>query len=411
MRALANGERARKLSSFRGKGSEMTKKYSILFLGVVGAFALASCGGRGGVPGGGGLGKLSLEWQIEAIGEGIKPALALDDEGAVHIAFLTEDEHGRVLYAQNGSGSFETTVVAEGYFYGPVDIAVDAGGVPYIAYHDHQALQFEQDLGDEVVAILRDGGWQLETVGDEGHDGWDNSIVTGPEGVWHTAAVDPQQFGSQSGVEYATNAKGSMAVTPVGSGAVKYEFGTSIQLGPEGSPGITYYNDRDGRLEYAHLADDGWVIEVVDDDGDAGRYSSLSYDAEGNPHISYFAALSGRSGWVRHAWREGEEWKTENVDALDDVRTGRVGARKITALEIGEDGVVYLAYSDRSRLVYAERGEEGWAAQEVVSAGQRPLGQLVELALDSRGDPHLIWFQPTSFSPVLSGRVMYASGS
>ncbi len=44
-------------------------------------------------------------------------------------------------------------------------------------------------------------------------------------------------------------------------------------------------------------------------------------------------------------------------------------------------------------------------------AGDRPLGQLVELALDPSGNPHLIWFQPTSFSPVLKGVVVYASGS
>jgi hypothetical protein len=85
-------------------------------------------------------------------------------------------------------------------------------------------------LGDEVVAVLSDSGWDLVTVEDAGHDGWDNSITVDDSGNWHTAAVDPSQFGGQSGVEYATNAGGSISVVEVGSGPIVYEFATSIQL-------------------------------------------------------------------------------------------------------------------------------------------------------------------------------------
>jgi hypothetical protein len=354
---------------------------------------------------------LSLTWGTEQIGEGIKPAFALDEDGVVHIAFLSEDEHGHVYYANNASGSFETVQVSEGYYYGPVDIALDLNGTPYIAYHDHQETAFMPELGDEVVAYLNSGAWELTTVKHPGHDGWDNSIIIDRNGAWHTAAIDPSQFGSQDGVEYATNASGSIEVTSVGSGPVKYEFGTSIQLKSDGRPAITYYNDVDQRLEYAELDDGGWTIMVVDGEGDAGRYSSLAFDAEGNPHISYYVATSQTTGIVRYAWWDGASWQLEDVDTLENIQMGHVGARKITALVIGSDGMSHLAYTDQDRLVYARRGDSGWASQEVAQAGDLPLGQLVELEIDGEGNPHLIWFEPTIFSPILEGTVMYASGS
>jgi hypothetical protein len=353
---------------------------------------------------------LSLTWQMEEIGEGIKPAFALDQGGVVHVAFLLEGDHGHVYYSHNASGSFETSQVSEGYFYGPVDIAVDGAGIPYIAYHDHQDTTFLPELGDEVVAILRNDQWELLTVNDNGHDGWDNSIVVDDDGNWHTAAIDPSQFGSQDGVEYATNAKGTVEVTAVGSGAIKYEFGTSIQLKSDGSPGITYYNDRFGQLEYAWWDGSSWNVEVVDEDGDAGRYSSLAFDTEDNPHIAYYKRDTNTSGVVRYAWWDGSSWNFEDVDSLENIRMGQEGARKITALVVENDGTIHIAYSDESRLVYAIRSSDGWSNQVVTVEGDNPLGQLVELAVDEAGSPHVIWFEATGFSP-LEGTVFYASGS
>ena len=250
------------------------------------------------------IGELSLTWDEEEVGEGIKPAFAIDDNGVVHVAFLTEADHGGLFYASNLSGDFEIETVAEGYFYGPIDLALSPDGVPFIAYHDHQGLQFDPALGDEVVAELTESGWESTTIADDGHDGWDNSIAIDEAGNWHTAAVDPSQFGGEDGVEYATVVDGAVTVVPVGSGPIKYEFGTSIQLDSSGSPAIAYYNDRDQQLEYAWFGEAGWTVAVVDSSGDAGRYPSLVFGPDGAPHIAYYVAESREVGIVRHAWRD-----------------------------------------------------------------------------------------------------------
>ena len=168
-------------------------------------------------------------WTTEIVGEGIKPAIAVDARGAAHLAYLIEDFGGNLFYNTNASGGWQETIVTEGYFYGPVDIAVSGNGVPYIAYHDHQSDNFDPQLGDEVVATSASGTWELLTVQHEGHDGWDNSITVDANGFWHTASVDPAQFGSSSGVEYATNAFGGVVVEEIGSGPQPYEFATSIR--------------------------------------------------------------------------------------------------------------------------------------------------------------------------------------
>jgi len=367
-------------------------------------------------------GNLSFEWNVTQVGEGIKPAIDVDTAGVVHIAFLTEEDHGGVFYGNNASGDFEIESVSEGYFYGPLDLALGPDDTPYIAYHDHQDNAFKQELGDEVVAILSDGRWDLVTVEDAGHDGWDNSITVDDSGNWHTAAIDPAQFGGQSGVEYATNAGGSISVVEVGSGPIVYEFATSIQLDPDNLPAVAYYDNNAQGLAYAKFDGDGWTVTIVDDDGDAGRYASLAFDNNGAPHISYFVFDGATTGTVRHAWLDGGEWIIEDVDSLNDVQPGQIGARKITALTFDESGTAHIAYTDRGRIVYGQRSENGratqeawatqnrWVTQEVPQLTDRPLGQLIELAVDGNGTPHLTWFEVASQSP-LSGSIVYASPS
>lgn len=354
------------------------------------------------------LGEISLIWDVEEVGEGIKPAFAVDDEGVAHVTFLTEADHGGLFYANNANGAFDVETVAEGYFYGPIDLALGPGGEPFIAYHDHQALQVDMALGDAVVAQLSDGGWVLTTIDDDGHDGWDNSITVDQNGVWHAAAIEPSQFGFQNGVEYATVVDGAIVVTPVGSGPIQYEFGTSVQIDPTGSPSVAFYNDREEQLELASLGSGGWSVEVVDNQGDAGRYASLVFEADGTPHIAYYVAESRESGTVRHAWKETSGWQIEDVGELQNLRMGQVGARKITSLAFDPSGNLHLAYTDRDQMIYAQKTDDGWLGQEIVEAGSRTLGQLVELTIDTNGTPHVVWYEAVSLSPSLEGVVRYA---
>lgn len=357
-------------------------------------------------------------WPTVDLGNGIKPAIAIDPSGVVHVAWITEAMMGGVFYANNASGEWETTQVSAGYFYGPVDIAVSFQGLPFIAYHDHQAQDFDPALGDEVVAMMVEGRWTLLTIASEGHDGWDNSIAVDADGYWHTASVEPSQFGTTVGVEYATNATGlEYAVEEIGSGPVPYEFHTSIAIQSDGTVGISYFNDETDDLMYAERApgfDGTWTLTTVDSEGDVGRYASLAYDSADNPHIAYFMREGGASdaGTVRYTWRDSDgEWQSMDVGTLTDVNLGMVGARKITAIAIDSHDGVHLMYGDRLQIVYAQLQPDGTWTQQVVAESQTEtgnLGSLVEFALDADDTPHLVYYVVSGFSP-LTGEIIYAT--
>lgn len=125
---------------------------------------------------------MAQDWRIEEIGSGTKPELAVDSNGQPHIAYMIEALQGGVIFASRAGGSWPVETVAEGYFYGPLDLAVDEDDRPHIAYHDHQGTAFDPDLGDATYAFNGGAGWTVEKIAHPGHDGWDNSIAIGPEG-------------------------------------------------------------------------------------------------------------------------------------------------------------------------------------------------------------------------------------
>jgi hypothetical protein len=111
-------------------------------------------------------------------------------------------------------------------------------------------MGIDRDKQDAVRAFPRDDGWIVSPIRHEGHDGWDNSIIIDSQGVAHTASIDPSDFGSQDGIEY-TKYDGSWKVEPIGSGRIKYEFGTSIGFDLDGLPEITNYDDINRTLKFA----------------------------------------------------------------------------------------------------------------------------------------------------------------
>ncbi len=345
-------------------------------------------------------------WVAKVVATGIKPALALDSGGAPAVAYLFEDVgEGFVAYA-SAAQDWTPEVVVEGYFYGPLDLAFDLDGLPNVVYHDHQDSQFQQNLGELTYALKDTSGWQLQAAEDDGHDGWDSTIAIGADGIVRAAGVDPSQFGSNDGVEYYELQDGAWSVTAVGSGPIEYEFNVSLAVSPDGLPALSYYNDRDGDLVFASFDGGAWALETVAADGDVGKFSSLRFDAEGRPHVTFFDDQGGGSGSVMYAVRDGDAWTVEEVGTLDAVQQGMTGARRISSLALDGAGVPQVAFSDEGAIKYATRSETGWDVQEIATATDRPLGQLVSLQLDAAGTPHLAFFEVSNGNP-LDGLIVY----
>jgi hypothetical protein len=316
------------------------------------------------------------------------------------IAYLLERQDGFVAYADE-AGGWQPETVIEGYFYGPIGIAYDPSGVAHIAYHDHQASSFQQDLGDLTHAVrTADASWAIDVAEDDGHDGWDSTIAIGPDGIVRAAGIDPVQFGSEEGVEYYELSADGWQIESIGTGPVAYEFNVALAVQPNGEPALTYYDTATTELRYAARTGDTWSIETVDADGDVGRYSSLAFDTAGTPHVAYYELTTNTGGAIRYATLTADGWVVETIDTLDQVRPGFTGARRIASLAVDSTGVPHVAYSDEAGLHYATRTDAGWDTVQIVTPGNSPLGQLVSLAIDTSDRPHITFFELTEADPI-----------
>ena len=347
-------------------------------------------------------------WQLTGVGPGVKPVLALDGSGKPAMAFLFERVgEGFVAYATAENG-WAVDTVREGYFYGPIDLSFGPQGAPYIAYHDHQADDFDLALGDLTVATFDGERWSVQAARDRGHDGWDSAIVVDSSGTLHAAGIDPSQFGREDGVEYYVNDGSGWDVTAIGSGPIAYRFNVALALDADGLPALSYYNDRadEQNLMFARFDGTSWSIEAVETEGDVGKYSSLAFDAQGRAHISYFVQDGPTSGTIRHAVSDGGGWTVTDVAALGAFEFDI--ARRNSSLAIDSTGTPHIAFSDTSGVWYAVLRNGAWETQQLASAGTLPLGQLVSLVLDDNDVPHVAFYEVTRANP-LDGTIIYAT--
>jgi hypothetical protein len=342
-------------------------------------------------------------WTAVALGPGVKPALALNPSGAPGVTWLLEKVgDGFVAFAESGD-DWAVQTLLEGYFYGPIGLAYDPEGAPNVVIHDHQADTFNPQLGD-LVRLFWDGSeWVQETVNDPGHDGWDSTIVIGDDGVVHAAGVDPAQFGRIEGVEYYVNRDDGWDVSQIGSGPIPYQYNVALALDDAGAPSITYYNDTDQDLVFAHLENGSWTLERVAEEGNVGKYSSLAYDGQGRPAVTFFNQTGTTEGEIVFAEKVDGGWTSETIGGLGAFSGGN--ARRNSSLDFDSQGRAHVVFSDTEGVWYAIRGESGWEIQQIVQAGLE-LGQLVSLAIDGDDRPHIAIYEVTRAQP-LDGVVAY----
>ena len=342
-------------------------------------------------------------WKSVLLGPGVKPVLAIGPSGDPGVAWLLEKiGEGFVAFAEPGD-DWDVQILLEGYFYGPIGLSYAPDGAPNIVIHDHQADQFDQNLGDLSLLVRDESNWIQDTANDPGHDGWDSTVAIGDDGVVHAAGVDPAQFGSTDGVEYYRNAGDGWEVSQIGSGPIPYQYNVSLALDPTGSPSITYYDDTDQDLVFASLVDGSWVLERAAEEGNVGKYSSLAYDRQARPAVTFFRQTGATEGEVVLGTRGDDGWSLETVGQL--AAFSEQNARRNSSLAFDSAGRAHVAFSDTEGVWYAVRGESGWETQQIVFA-ELPLGQLVSLAIDADDRPHIAIYEITSAQP-LDGSVAY----
>jgi predicted regulator of Ras-like GTPase activity (Roadblock/LC7/MglB family) len=121
---------------------------------------------------------------------------------------------------------------------------------------------------------------------------------------------------------------------------------TSITIGTDGLPIISYYDDTNGDVKVAHCDDIACAsatVATLDSVGSGGFgigwFTSITIGADGLPIISYFDN-NNRDLKVAHC--AGIACASASVATLDSV--GDVGA--YTSITIGADGLPIISYYD-----------------------------------------------------------------
>jgi hypothetical protein len=356
-------------------------------------------------------------WQIEVVTEeGAKPEIRIDSEGRPHMAYMIEDFQGGVFHALRDGAEWVIDTVALGYFYAPLDMVIDEEDRVHIAYHDHSTT------GGDITYVTGSGDdWPWEVVADNGHDGWDGRIAIGPEGRLHIVSIDPSQFGSNSGIEWATRVDvNDWLVQEIGSGPIPYEFGVAISFDDNGRLHVAYHDgtenlnttDVGADLLYATMSEGQWHIQTVDSEGDVGKFPALALDSAGLPHITYLDLTGPQTASIRYAYHDGSSWQFEVIDHIDDLEIAFFGARRTTAIALDENDHVYVAYCDKSVLRFARKNEEGWAIEDVAEPriSGSVLAQFVTLELAADGRPHLAYFEIPEALETSTGTIYHALG-
>lgn len=353
-------------------------------------------------------------WQIDVVATaGTKPEVRLDTAGRPHVAYMIEAFDGGVFHGFKVDGQWAIETVSEGYFYAPLDMTIGPEDDIHIAYHDH-------DNEDIVYALNSGVDWALEIIAHPGHDGWDGRIALGPSGEVHIVSIDPSQFGSSSGIEWARRGFGNWQVEEIGSGRIPYEFGVALAVSDDGRLHVVYHDGGSGLnatspgadLFYAVLSDGDWDIQQVDIEGDVGKFPSIVLDSAGLPHITYLDRTGERAGRIKYASHDGTRWNFDIVDELDDIEIAHIGARRTTAVALDERDNAYVAYSDKSVLRFAKQMENDWAIEDVTGPleSNQVLAQFVTLDVEGNGRPHLVFYEIDAAGSSSTGTVYYAVG-
>lgn len=172
---------------------------------------------------------------------------------------------------------------------------------------------------------------------------------------------------------------------------------SAVAVGADGLPIVSYYDETALNLKVAHCDDaacTGATITTVDDHpNDLGWYTSIAIGADGLPVISYYDDTVGA---LKVARCENTACTAATVNTVDDV------PGKDTAIAIGADGLPVIAYRDDSSvrsLKMARCGDPACANAETTTVDDHPsnlLGYFASLAIGVDGRPVIAYNDTTA---------------
>jgi hypothetical protein len=349
----------------------------------------------------------AFTWGLETVPDpspsvGLSSSLALDASGLPHISYA-DTTNADLKYAAKACWSiplakgpitwcFWTVETVDSVGSESTSLALDAGGLPHIAYHDYT----NNDL--RYAHRLSTSTWVVETVDSAGNVGAFASLALDASGLPHIA----YRHSGERSLKYARKVCRVVWLwtTPVTLCFWSIEH---VELGPDtgyfpslaldstGLPHIVYTDDGHF-VKYARkLGAGGWLKETIA--VSEGPFS-LALDSADQPHVAYLSA-SGIDLVYAHRL-PGGPWSAEVVGPA--VNTSQL------SLALDSGGLPHISYHNIGNLQYAGQLAPGSWSIEIVDLGGNA-GRQSSIALDGSDRPHISY--EFGFP---AGDLRYASG-
>jgi hypothetical protein len=305
----------------------------------------------------------------------------------------------KVLHCGNAacsSGNALTPVDSTGNVGGYTSVTIGADGLPVISYYDFTN-------GDLKVAhcgnaVCNSSGNVLTTVDSTGDVGEYTSIAIGADGLPVISYYD--KTNGDLKVAHCGNAvcnsSGNTSTTMDSTGDVGYY--TSITIGTDGLPVMSYYDLTNSDLKVLHCGNAACssnnTITPVDSTGDVGKYTFITIGADGLPVVSYFGVTNAN---LKVAHCGNVACSSGHLITLLD-SAGIVGTD--TSITIGADGLPVISYLDftNNNLKVAHCGDaacsSGNTSTTVDSAGD--VGWFTSITIGVDGLPVISYYDNTN---------------
>jgi hypothetical protein len=239
------------------------------------------------------------------------------------------------------------------YVYGTADLIVDIAG--YYADHDHDDRYYtkaQTDTQTTNINLALDGKadttdlhqpvipTSARTLDSTGNVGFHTSIAIGLDGnpiiSYYDGTNRDLKVAACDDPTCTTSTNSTLDSTGDVGGF------TSIAIGLDGNPIISYYDNTNRDLKVAACDDPTCTTSTntaIDSTGDVGYYTSIAIGLDGNPIISYY---DNTTGDLKIAACTNPTCTTSIITPIDT--TGEVGWH--TSIAIGTNGNPIISYQD-----------------------------------------------------------------
>lgn len=236
---------------------------------------------------------------------GEETSMRIGSDGKARVSYYS-DAYDDLKYAVRvgtggncGNNKWQcTTIDAGGQVGRYTSLVLDSANKAHISYYDktNGNLKFAHEVG--TGGNCGSGLWQCDTIDNSSHDVGEHTSIALDASGYPQIAYEDETWGD---LKYACLTAAGWSIYTVagdGSGPIHTGEDTSLEIGSDGRPRISYHQETNEDLDYAIRTDvcgvpGTWEIQHVDTIGDQGEDNSLALKSDDTPCISYHDESNG----------------------------------------------------------------------------------------------------------------------